>query len=1174
MSRIHPKPLKTQRGATLVELLVALVIAGLVFAGVYQIYINSVRTTSTQDQVAELQQTARVVMDQLMRELRLAGYDPASPGGVAGILNLVANPLDLSTGQQLILQGDFVSDNATVPDQVTYQIDNTTDPAHPSLTRTLNDQDPPANFGANIERLRVTFYDSNNLLTSTPSSVRRVTLELTARTDRPDKDFTDTNYPVGDSRRTDGYRRRTLASDVVLRNTGKATDTTRPNCPTSVTAVTTGDCRVIRVTWTRPADTAGDLAGYYVYYATSAISTGTSAFVNITDKGAGDPNYRIDITAPTDGNWNVAVTSYDSSGNLCDNNTSTPAPDPVTAAGSPIAISSATNKTPAAPGNATATPADNQATVHWGQVLTNTDGTEANDLVGYRLYRSTNSDMSGAVLIADEFKLSISQIFGGGTNHITEYVDNNANTFLASPPTTGPVNCQIYYYQVSVVDSCNLEGARTSLPGVRPPDNGKAPGAPTITRAAAGDDDLTIVLNWAPASVNPSPVSGYKIYYGTTPGGPYTGTSTVAGMNSPITISDPAILSYSIHGLDKTRTYYVKIAAFDDVAVCADETLSSESVVTSNACSPRLFSPGGFYVFPGQTTFAPPLSPPMVHANNDPVGLKSSDGNRYVTWAADPVDCDPDSSNFARNGFDITPQPPNTNPKVTFKIAKDVNGVRTDFTADVVYGSGPLGGVVSAPRNILSGYYVFPIYTSTVDLDTTKFCNVEHDFKAIADDGEGNVQTETIALTVNNGGIEVDSSVTVTSDITMVDDTHHIVRFGIKNTNAILDLKLNKITLTWQNNNAYLEKLEVLKADKTTVLGKWEVGGTPVGLAGIGAELTLNPVPTIEKADPSDSDDEAYIRLFFKNSGGAVSGNIDMRKLGGASEETITITRLEQQDAAATGTSGICPVTTAGFVNVHMNPTISIPDTVQNQPNPNTTPSQTPGTWIVPTGDVTVTTQVTPQTGFPLPSNGVKIYYYVDGNVLTAAPTRPSAAGGGGSYSISATGSYNLSTGKWDIAMPSNPDRQIWFYLEAMDGTATDAFNRNFDILPDSGVYTYVQCGTGTPSVSITRPSGSTATGNQIVNASVSTTVPISSVQLTVTDDTSRPHVPAFIGTKDMCLGLDGDCNGTPGGSTQSWTTTYNSDSSGGTTNVAHDLQVTAINACGGQGSETKPINK
>ncbi len=63
-----------QRGLTLIELMVALAIAFIVIGAVYQAITSQQRTYTIQDQVAEAQQNARVAMNILMRDLRMAGF--------------------------------------------------------------------------------------------------------------------------------------------------------------------------------------------------------------------------------------------------------------------------------------------------------------------------------------------------------------------------------------------------------------------------------------------------------------------------------------------------------------------------------------------------------------------------------------------------------------------------------------------------------------------------------------------------------------------------------------------------------------------------------------------------------------------------------------------------------------------------------------------------------------------------------------------------------------------------------------------------------------------------------------------------------------------------------------------------------------------------------------------
>jgi len=75
-----------QKGVTLIELLVALVIAAITLAGVYRVFISQTRNYAVQDQVMEVQQSVRGAMEMLLRDLRMTGFDDDNSKSVeAGI---------------------------------------------------------------------------------------------------------------------------------------------------------------------------------------------------------------------------------------------------------------------------------------------------------------------------------------------------------------------------------------------------------------------------------------------------------------------------------------------------------------------------------------------------------------------------------------------------------------------------------------------------------------------------------------------------------------------------------------------------------------------------------------------------------------------------------------------------------------------------------------------------------------------------------------------------------------------------------------------------------------------------------------------------------------------------------------------------------------------------------
>jgi type IV pilus assembly protein PilW len=72
-----------KKGITLIELLIALVIAAITLAGIYRVFISQTKTYAIQDQVVEVQQSVRGAMDIILRDLRMTGFDDDNPASVA-----------------------------------------------------------------------------------------------------------------------------------------------------------------------------------------------------------------------------------------------------------------------------------------------------------------------------------------------------------------------------------------------------------------------------------------------------------------------------------------------------------------------------------------------------------------------------------------------------------------------------------------------------------------------------------------------------------------------------------------------------------------------------------------------------------------------------------------------------------------------------------------------------------------------------------------------------------------------------------------------------------------------------------------------------------------------------------------------------------------------------------
>lgn len=73
------KSVFNRKGITLIELMVALVICGIVIGAIYRLFITQTRAYTIQDQVAEVQQSVRSAMEILVRDLRMTGCETVAP---------------------------------------------------------------------------------------------------------------------------------------------------------------------------------------------------------------------------------------------------------------------------------------------------------------------------------------------------------------------------------------------------------------------------------------------------------------------------------------------------------------------------------------------------------------------------------------------------------------------------------------------------------------------------------------------------------------------------------------------------------------------------------------------------------------------------------------------------------------------------------------------------------------------------------------------------------------------------------------------------------------------------------------------------------------------------------------------------------------------------------------
>jgi type IV pilus assembly protein PilW len=217
--------MKEEKGFTLVELLVAVFVAGIVMAGVYSAYYSQQKTYAAQEQVAEMQQNLRAAMYFMAKEIRMAGCNPTGGADTAGFQGVGTNSVRFTMdirGQAATDPPDGTTTNAN--EDITYAL---ADLDGDGITDLMRDTGGGNELLAeHIDALNFVYLDVNESVTADRLSVRSVEITLVARTGRPDPGYTDTTAYKNMRGTTvlaaqnDNFRRRASSTHIRCRNMG------------------------------------------------------------------------------------------------------------------------------------------------------------------------------------------------------------------------------------------------------------------------------------------------------------------------------------------------------------------------------------------------------------------------------------------------------------------------------------------------------------------------------------------------------------------------------------------------------------------------------------------------------------------------------------------------------------------------------------------------------------------------------------------------------------------------------------------------------------------------------------------------------------------------------------------------------------------------------------------
>jgi len=222
--------LKQQKGFTLIELMIAMTVGGIVMAAVMTSFFSQHETYLAQDEVVEMQQNARIAMDMLARDIRTIGYDPDSLGAALTTSGIDANGTastltftrdDETGGLETIeysLYDAFVS--ATPPKN-----DGKVDDLALQVTDKFGNSGGRQPIAENISQLEFRYLDENGNPTSTLAKVQSIQVSLLVQSSNgatnsppPSRSYT---TPAGVTWSSDdGYRSLFLTSTIYCRNLG------------------------------------------------------------------------------------------------------------------------------------------------------------------------------------------------------------------------------------------------------------------------------------------------------------------------------------------------------------------------------------------------------------------------------------------------------------------------------------------------------------------------------------------------------------------------------------------------------------------------------------------------------------------------------------------------------------------------------------------------------------------------------------------------------------------------------------------------------------------------------------------------------------------------------------------------------------------------------------------
>ncbi len=174
------------------ELVVACGIGMVILGAIAGTFMTQTKFYNAQEQINEMQQNARAAMDLMSREIKLAGYKPRGTEAFVGVTYSTAE-LRIRANLNGHLS-DAQGGNATINDSSDEHVVYTFDSANKQIKRAYGAVASTAEVLANnVTAFNFDYLDSSGTPTNVSANIRQVSLNITARTSKPDPDFATNN---------------------------------------------------------------------------------------------------------------------------------------------------------------------------------------------------------------------------------------------------------------------------------------------------------------------------------------------------------------------------------------------------------------------------------------------------------------------------------------------------------------------------------------------------------------------------------------------------------------------------------------------------------------------------------------------------------------------------------------------------------------------------------------------------------------------------------------------------------------------------------------------------------------------------------------------------------------------------------------------------------------------